>query len=238
MWTLTDASTAAPGARKPLLSGHVAAAVDVSIICPSTSKSTKGETMKKPPRKEFFDPNPPDELHMAIGRVSNQFALLEYYINRTIWRLAKVKPQLGACITAQIIPIAGRMDALETLAVARKISKGTLADIRTFAGKAKNLSQKRNRILHDTWAIERRSKKTVRLEVTAKTDPVYGFKQEDAKHVLSVANDIQKARFKFNEIDETITAELRSLPNIRLSPFQPRLQEPSRHPRAARGAGR
>jgi hypothetical protein len=181
----------------------------------------------KPPRKKFFDPNPPDELHMAIGRVSNQFALLEYYINRTIWKLAKVKPQLGACITAQIIPIAGRMNALETLAVARGLSKGTIADIRKFAGGAMDLGQKRNRILHDTWAIERRSKKTVRLEVTAKTNPVYRFKQEDAKHVLSVANEIQKARFKFNAIDETITAELRSLPNIRSHRFSHVFKSPA-----------
>jgi hypothetical protein len=169
-----------------------------------------------------------------LGKVSNEFSLLEYYVNQTIWALAHVKPTLGACITAQIIPIAGRMDALETLAVARGISDNLVDEIRSFAGKAKGLGQERNRALHDTWAVEKPGTRTVRLEVSAKTNPVYGFKLEKTEDVLELADKIRKSRHAYNMIHAKILGELRTLPRTRLSPFRPRLLEPSETSRRTR----
>lgn len=189
--------------------------------------------------KPFYDPNPPNDLLTALGKVATELSLLEYYINQTIWALARVKPQLGACITAQIIPISGRADALETLALARGLSKTLVEEIRSFAGKAKGLGNKRNRVLHDTWAVEKPSKRTVRLEISAKTNPVFGFRQEDSAKVLDLANEIRKCRYQYNKIHDKIISELKTLPKIRLSPFRPRLISPTHpNPQKPKNAGR
>jgi hypothetical protein len=189
--------------------------------------------MRREPQP-FYDPRPPNDLLAALGKVSNELSLLEYYVNQTIWALLHVKPTLGACITAQIIPIAGRMDALETLAVARGISDKLVNEIRSFAGKAKGLGQERNRVLHDTWAVEKPRIRTVRLEVSAKKNPVYGFKLEKTGDVLKLADKIRQSRFTYNLIHDKILDELKTLPRTRVSPFRPRLLESS-EPLAERG---
>src|SRR3954467_10829696 len=66
------------------------------------------------------DPPPYDESfneHMiALGRVAAMWADFEFLINESIWELANVERQVGACITAQLIGPAPRFRTLIALA--------------------------------------------------------------------------------------------------------------------------
>jgi hypothetical protein len=57
----------------------------------------------------------PSEYYEIVGRVASDWAGLEYCINEAIWMTADVSPALGACMTAQIFNINGRLIALVAL---------------------------------------------------------------------------------------------------------------------------
>ncbi len=69
-----------------------------------------------PEPPEFLDPvDIPLEILGAIGGVASQWALLEHYIDRTIWVLAGLDWEKGACLTAQLAHIGRRLDAVISL---------------------------------------------------------------------------------------------------------------------------
>jgi hypothetical protein len=69
---------------------------------------------------------PDDDLYLdfidvhhaaAIAQVISVWARLEYDIDELIWELARLEPDIGACLTAQFSTVNARFNAL--LAVAR-----------------------------------------------------------------------------------------------------------------------
>ena len=56
---------------------------------------------------------PEDSPQFAyIGRISVEWANLEALIDETIWRACRISPNIGACLTAQLIGPAPRLNAL------------------------------------------------------------------------------------------------------------------------------
>jgi hypothetical protein len=75
----------------------------------------------------------PPEFADCIAKVAANWSALEYMINATIWELAEVRPALGACLTAQIATIPGRLAALLALMKLRGISTRLLKRVNKFA---------------------------------------------------------------------------------------------------------
>jgi hypothetical protein len=160
--------------------------------------------------QELIDPHPTDEVCGAIGNVATEWALLEHYIDRTIWAVAGVSPEIGSCLTSQFSSPRPRLVALSALCARRGLYEEIISKINAFSEKVRKLGGQRNRCLHDSWGIGKPSKKTYRLEVTADRKPVLEFKEVDPSTVLELAKKIRAHRFEYNEIDKAIMAALAS----------------------------
>ena len=60
---------------------------------------------------------PPDghEIYNLIGRVAAEWSHLEHILDRSIWKLAKVPGSRGACLTAQMMGVWPRFNAIDAL---------------------------------------------------------------------------------------------------------------------------
>ncbi len=63
----------------------------------------------------------PPEFADCIAKVATNWSHLEYAINATIWELADVRPALGACMTAQVGSMYGRLAPLLALMKLRQV---------------------------------------------------------------------------------------------------------------------
>ena len=54
----------------------------------------------------------PDERYIALGKVADAWADLEFDIDQFIWKLMRTEQALGACVTAQMISSHPRFRAL------------------------------------------------------------------------------------------------------------------------------
>jgi len=98
-----------------------------------------------PPSSDF-----PIELYYEwIGRIASLWSLLENTIDETIWQLADVKDEPGACLTAQLAGIRPRLIVLEALVQLRGEDKDFIKQIASFTQKAQTTSERRNRAIHD-----------------------------------------------------------------------------------------
>jgi hypothetical protein len=57
----------------------------------------------------------PDPHYIAIGKVADAWADLEFDIDQLLWRLMRTEQALGACVTAQMISTHPRFRALGAL---------------------------------------------------------------------------------------------------------------------------
>lgn len=156
-------------------------------------------------------------LMEAVGNVAHHFALLEQEINKAIWGLSAVSPEAGACVTAQIVPIASRMRALVSLVALNGGSKKSIDSLNRFTTQVDKLARKRNRVIHDPWVFRTRTiEKGVlevqygRHEISADRKLVYEIKVESHADVLKIAHEAIAARRRFIDLYGNIQAELKA----------------------------
>jgi hypothetical protein len=75
----------------------------------------------------------PGEFADCIAKVAANWSALEYMINGTIWELTDVRPSLGACLTAQIATVQGRLAALIAVMKLRRVDAKLLKKVNKFA---------------------------------------------------------------------------------------------------------
>lgn len=120
----------------------------------------------------FIDPY----LGAGIARAISAWARLEYEIDEMIWELARLEPEIGACLTAQFQNVSTRFHALISLARLQNVSEHHITMLNRFAGKANDLATERNRIVHDPWVFGHKTKKLYRLQKTARAKLDYSYK--------------------------------------------------------------
>jgi hypothetical protein len=103
----------------------------------------------------------------AIGNLTSMWSRLEYMVDRTIWELAAPKTlDRGACITAQLIGIGPRLNALIALATLSGASPTLLKKFNQFRGYAVGLGNKRHRIIHDPCSKSWKTKRLTENELS------------------------------------------------------------------------
>jgi hypothetical protein len=154
-----------------------------------------------------FDPT----MYGIVGNICSDWAILEYEINKCIWRLAAIfHDQLGSCITAQIPGFNGRMEALILLARERGISNGYIKSLNKFLEDSRGLLEARNRAAHDPVAIE--NGKHVQLQITARGKSVFEIREITREKLTKDRDDIDRLLKRFSVISREILAQLPSLP--------------------------
>ena len=106
-----------------------------------------------------------EPYYAIIGRIASNWALLELSIDYTIWGLASITNEHGACLTAQYIGINPRINALMALVKYWNCSKTLLSDLEDFHKKSMGLSEQRNRAVHDPRLLGNKRPKRSSLQL-------------------------------------------------------------------------
>lgn len=155
----------------------------------------------------------PEDYAVAIGRSAEAWGQLEIHIDRSIWALAQVEQQLGACVTAQFQSIHPRMRAFIALADINGASEKTVSELRTYYSKClSGLADKKKRQAHDPRMVQRGTGQVVRLETAAKPNVHFDFKPEDLEELAKLHNKIDEAVEKFIQLRNRVLDELNNLP--------------------------
>jgi hypothetical protein len=166
------------------------------------------------------------KLVTLIGHAASQWAMLEYYINDTIWSLSDTAPTLGACSTAQIYTIDGRLKALLSLLKLRRASKSLIVKVNKFAENMRAPSEYRNRLVHDPWGKRVPTGQTVKIEITANKKLRFENRVVDLKDLQKQVDVIVDVMLAFVEIRDTILNEIPTLPKMSQKELRPIVEGP------------
>lgn len=151
----------------------------------------------------------------AIAQTAVAWAQIEYHLNGMIWSLGDMVPALGACITAQIPTLFGRISALVALMNLRRVDPRLITRVNKFAETVRRPQEARNRIIHDVWARNRDDPDTMgRIEITAPRRLTFDIKtitladlRKEVTAVEAACEEVLNIRVNLNEL-------LPSLPEI------------------------
>jgi len=155
--------------------------------------------------------NDDDPHYTAIGLVASHWALLEAAIDGAIAFLANTDERSMACVTAQLIGPAKRMDALIALFLFSGGSDALKRELKSFQGSIQKLGEDRNRIVHDPLMKGKITGKVYKSLATAKGQLQYDFVPisiESYKHTATLISD---AITKFLELRTKIDREIHEL---------------------------
>ena len=141
-----------------------------------------------------------DALFQAVGNVASSWAAHEHVIDRSIWLLGSLSHKEGACITAQLVGLMPRMRALIALVRLKCDDEALATALNTFTTEAVELSQRRNRIVHDPWFYNVADKEPTRLQVTADRRLYFDYKTGKMDEIRAVSNRIAKATTRFQDL--------------------------------------
>jgi len=161
----------------------------------------------------------PDEHYAAMGKVADAWADLEFEIDSLIWQFLHTPQALGACVTAQMVSIHPRMNALLALASLWEVSPDLITELKRFYGNLGPLADKRNRLIHDKRMIQWKTKSVVRLEISAKSKLRFEPFPEDIDYLMTFARDVTETHLRFITIRDGILRELDSSRDKLRGPF-------------------
>jgi hypothetical protein len=176
-------------------------------VVPVEHNKTHLEPGDEPPPDDQFIPIP-EAHYAAMGKVADAWADLEFEIDRLIWYLLGTNQAFGACVTAQMISIHPRLQALRALTELWEISKPIIDELGTFDGKAVGLAETRNRLIHDKRLIQWKTKEVVRFQVSARRKLKFGVEPESIASLDAFREKVQNLMETFTVISHKIRIEI------------------------------
>jgi hypothetical protein len=162
------------------------------------------EQVTYPPESQM---NP---YYTGVGRVAMAWAMLETFVNHTIWELANVEQHAGACITAHIGSPAARFRALISLVRLRGGSEEHVKELNSLSTKIDKLARQRNRAVHDPAfrQLEHTPGTFYRLEITADRQLSFGLQPHRLDQMKELEEKIAKATNEYRRLAVRIVSEL------------------------------
>jgi len=158
----------------------------------------------------------------CVGHAANSWAHVEYYINSSIWRLAGVSPAPGACMTAQIVSLFGRLSALLALLKLRRADQKLIDMVNKFAESSRGPNELRNRIVHDIWLIDNMNAAHMgQLKITAAKKLEFSVQTVPLAELKADLGKIAVCREQASAIAAAIEAAMPTLPKISLQELAP-----------------
>ena len=146
-----------------------------------------------------------DPHYTAVGRVASTWAFLEMLIDTKIRDLIDADDKAVACVTAQVIGPAPRLNALISLMRLRGVPASVVEEAESFSGRMQGLGTKRNRVVHDPLfgSVEGQ---VYAARTSAKGTLIYSFEPVSLQEMVNVAKQIDKA------ITDWLAIEFRIVP--------------------------
>lgn len=158
-----------------------------------------------------------DEHMKWLGHMSAIWASLELQVNMTIWELANIERQIGACLTTQLFSPAARFRVLNALVQVRGGEAQIIKKITSFAESAGGLARRRNSYIHDTWVIDETTLVVSRTHVTMEGTFNFGFTPTSVEELKRLFDDIQDALRRFDDLRDEIFRTLPPWPRTQFS---------------------
>lgn len=187
-----------------------------------------GKTLLWNPSDEEVEELPPSRRipyahYAAIGKVIDAWGDLEFEVDRVIWELMGAPQPFGACVTSQLISIHPKLRALRALL--HLWSADDLADqVGSFASGMYELTELRNRTVHDKRFILHPQNDVVRFEITAPKRLTFEAKIERKDDLNEIVRRIREKVRLFDDIRDKIRDLRNSSPDILQQQF-PRVIE-------------
>jgi hypothetical protein len=169
-------------------------------------------------RKFIKDNADRQQLYAAVGKVASNWAVFEHMLHSSLWVLAKVGDEAGACLTSQI-PGPGRaLDAFVSLVRLHGGDESLIKTINQFSEKTRGLGDKRNRAVHDSWNWDRATGSPYRLEISARKRIVMGPQPTSLSDMNDVVDQIADHIDAFDKIVAEVEKQLGTLAGICFRP--------------------
>lgn len=158
----------------------------------------------------------------CIASIANCSATIEYYVNHSIWIVAKVDSSSGACITSQIYTLQGRLSALLALLKLHQAPAKLVKRVNKFTETVRGPTENRNRVIHDIWLMDNRDPTTMgRLETTASKTLKFRVEDVPLPKLQAIFDELSACRLEAYEIRKEIFAAQPTFPGIAPSELYP-----------------
>lgn len=142
-----------------------------------------------------WKPAPADHpIHNLVGRVASNWAHIEHLLDIIIWEMLGAADPIGACITAQIMGAANRLEAIRALCKLKGIEGESISQINKIAGQIHIPQTRRNRIVHDPWYIGATTDDTAQFKAMPRDVHQYGIKPVGEAYIIETLEMIEKRR--------------------------------------------
>lgn len=135
--------------------------------------------------------------YALVGKIVAEWASLEAAIDHRIWALSGAPHNLAACLTAQFLGLASRLNALFALCKEQSVPKAAIDALNDFAQCAGCLAAHRNRIVHDAWSVEDSDEAGARAgqhKLTAQRALNWEFTPRDPEGLARLLRQIRRLR--------------------------------------------
>jgi hypothetical protein len=150
-----------------------------------------------------------------IASIASCWATLEFYVNNSIWIVAAVDSQTGACMTSQIYTLQGRLAALLSLLKLHKAPSNLISRVNKFAENIRGPQENRNRVVHDIWLMDNRNPGSMgRLETTAPKKLQFKVTDVPREELEAIYAELSACRMEFYHIRREIVAQRPTFPGI------------------------
>ena len=158
----------------------------------------------------------------CIASIANTSATIEYYVNHSIWIVAKVEAPSGACITAQIYTLQGRLSALLALLKMHRAPDKIIKRVNKFTEAVRGPSENRNRVIHDIWLMDNRDPTSMgRMETTASKTLKFRIEDVPLTKLEGIYAELSACRLEMWHIRNEISDAQPSFPGIPPSELDP-----------------
>jgi hypothetical protein len=158
----------------------------------------------------FYDDRPlPDEHYIAIGKVCDAWARLEFDVDHSTRHLLQTPQAMAACVTAQIINIHPKLAALQALCSLFLGKEHDLCtELASFSGRLSGEADRRNRIVHDRRIISKQTGKVYRLCITAKRTLEFKPQEDNLNEIIDFISKLLSTRIEFSDLWKRIDAAI------------------------------
>ena len=128
--------------------------------------------------------------YVRVGQVAVLWSTLERQIDQTIWAVAGLNTEVGACITSHIQSLTYKINAL-TAIVALRGHSDLVVKLNKLRSEAEPLGKLRNEVIHTPISVDKHSGQVKRdLISTEKRKLTFSRLDPDAERESKIAMDI------------------------------------------------
>ena len=176
---------------------------------PQQGVSAKGEAGSLQAR--IHQPLPAGhEQYAVIGQVAAGWSMVEHILDLIIWDAARMPQTLGACVTSEVRSTYSKCNVILALCHSRGFPQELVAEIKRFKEKCQGTGEKRNRIVHDPWYLEKGTQNTAQFQSTNTPKRKYGMKDVEKAFVDGVLAEIAERSSEAQAIRNTVLGLLGS----------------------------